>query len=636
MKHRYLHNLPLEEAAEKYRAALAKTARRDKTQTVESRRAAGRVCAQAVYALRCLPHYNACAMDGIALKAEKTFGAGELTPVTLAPADFVEVDTGDPLPDGCDCVVMAEDVVEGEGGAAVLHEAAVPWQHVRQTGEDISRGDMLMPSYTLITPALAGALVAAGHTKVRVLRKPLAGIIPTGDEIVPASREPDAGEITEFNSVILEGMLAQWGARAKTYPIFKDRRDLLEQAVAAACRECDVVLVIAGSSAGREDYTAAVIAALGEVFVHGIAIKPGKPAVLGAVNGKPCVGVPGYSVSAMMIMEKIVRGVVADLLHQPLPKEKTTAAVLTQKLTSSLKYREFVRASLSYAGGRLSATPLHRGAGVITSFTKARGIIDIPQNLEGCERGETVPVTPLDGKEDFEHVFAVVGSHDPLIDEIADILKRGGSPVDVSSSHTGSMGAVAALKSGGAHTGGIHLLDAATGEYNLPWLKRYFPEGGVALIEGVRRQQGLLVRRGNPLGLKGFESVAGEGVRYVNRQKGSGTRVLFDYLAGLCGIDTAAVDGYTREEYTHTAVAANIAQGSADTGLGILAAAKIYALDFIPVAAEEYDFICPAAMLGDEKMQAFLAALASDELARRLAKLGGYELKNPGTVKAVL
>jgi len=636
MKHRYLHNIPLQEAVEKYRAALAKTPQRDKTQVIDSRRAAGRVCARAVYALRCLPHYNACAMDGIALEAQKTFGAGELTPVTLLPADFVEVDTGDPLPDGCDCVVMAEDIIEGEGGAAVLHEAAVPWQHVRQTGEDISRGDMLMPSYTLITPALAGALIATGQTKVQVLRKPLAGIIPTGDEIVSAAREPGPGEITEFNSVILDGMLAQWGARAKTYPIVKDRRDLLEQAVAAASRECDIVLVIAGSSAGREDYTAAVIAALGEVFVHGIAIKPGKPAVLGEVFGRPCVGVPGYSVSAMIVMEKVVRGVVAGLLHQPLPKEKTTQAALTQKMTSSLKYREFVRASLSFTGGQLSATPLNRGAGVITSFTKARGIIDIPQDLEGCERGQKVLVTPLEGKENFEHVFAVIGSHDPLIDEIADLLKRGGSLVDVSSSHTGSMGAVAALKSGGAYTGGIHLLDAATGEYNLPWLKQYFPEGGVALIEGVRRQQGLLVKRGNPLGLKGFESIAREGLRYVNRQKGSGTRVLFDYLAGLHGLNTAAIDGYTREEYTHTAVAANIALGSADAGLGILAAAKIYALDFIPVAAEEYDFICPAAMLDDDKMKEFLDALAGKELARRLHRLGGYELRNPGKIKAIL
>lgn len=636
MKHRYLHNLPLQEAVEKYRAALAKTARADKTQVVESRRAADRVCAEAVYALRCLPHYNACAMDGIALKAEKTFGAGELAPVTLLPADFVEVDTGDPLPEGCDCVIMAEDIIEGEGGAIVLHEAAVPWQHVRQTGEDISRGDMLMPSFTLITPALAGALVATGNARVKVLRRPLAGIIPTGDEIVSAASEPGPGEITEFNSVILEGMLTQWGARAKTYPIVKDRRDLLEQAVAKACRECDIVLVIAGSSAGREDYTAAVIAALGEVFVHGIAIKPGKPAVLGAVNGKPCVGVPGYSVSAIIIMEKIVRGVVAGLLHQPLPAYRTADAALTQKMTSSLKYREFVRASLSYAPGHLSATPLNRGAGVITSFTKARGIIDIPQNLEGCERGDNVRVTLLEDRAALENVLAVIGSHDPLIDEIADILKRGGSSVDVCSSHTGSMGAVAALKSGGAHAGGIHLLDAATGEYNLPWLKRLFPEGGVALIEGVRRQQGLLVQRGNPLGLEGFESIAREGMRYVNRQKGSGTRVLFDYLAGLHGLDTACINGYTREEYTHTAVAANIAQGSADTGLGILAAAKIYELDFIPVAAEEYDFICPAAMLDDEKIKEFLAVLASEQLARRLAQLGGYELRNPGTIKAIL
>lgn len=634
MKYNYLTNIPLNEAVEKYSSALTVAGLSYKTETIQSSDSFGRITAQAVYAKICSPHYNASAMDGIALAASLTFGASELNPVRLSPEDFTVVDTGDPLPKDADCVVMVEDIVEGQDGEVLLYSAAVPWQNVRQIGEDICEGDMLMPSFTAITPSMAGALLASGNIKVEVLRRPVVGIIPTGDEIVPPTEDPKSGDIVEFNSVIFKGLLGEWGAQAKTYAITPDKLDLIENAIKSAAAECDIVLVIAGSSAGREDYTAEAIKNTGTLILHGIAIKPGKPAVLGHIGAVPCIGVPGYSVSAILVMEKIVRGVVDRLLCRNSTEEKTAEAMLSKKMTSSLKYREFVRARLSSAGGKLTAIPLNRGAGVITSFTNAHCIIDIPQNCEGYESGETVKVQLLKDLNKIMQMLVVTGSHDPLIDEAADILKRSNSGCEISSSHVGSIGAIMALKAKQAHIGGIHLLDEETGEYNLSYIKTYFPEGGVALIEGVGRAQGLMTAAGNPKGIKSFEDIANAGISYINRQRGSGTRILCDFLAKKYSINAAEVYGYNREEFTHTSVAALIKAGSADTGLGIYSAAKIYGLDFIPVTDEQYDFICRAEDLETDGVKAFLQVLQSEAFKLRLQALGGYTLGKPGTIKA--
>ena len=634
MKHNYLNNIPLDEAVVQYSSALTDAGLSCKTETIQSADSFGRITARAVYAKICSPHYNASAMDGIALEAKRTFGASELTPVRLSPGDFTVVDTGDPLPAGMDCVVMVEDVVDDSDGYVLLYTAAVPWQNVRQIGEDICESDMLMPSLTQITPAMAGALLAGGNLDVDVLCRPVVGIIPTGDEIVPPTAQPKSGHIVEFNSVIFTGMLREWGALAKTYPITPDKLPLIEQAIKKAAAECDIVLVIAGSSAGREDYTATAIHNTGTLVLHGIAIKPGKPAVLGHLGAVPCIGVPGYSVSAILVMEKIVRPVIDRLLCRGAWETKTAEAVLSKKIASSLKYREFVRVRLSYADSKLTAIPLNRGAGVITSFTNAHGIIDIPQNCEGIESGETVQVQLLKDFREIKNMLVVTGSHDPLIDEAADILKRGAGG-EVSSAHVGSMGAIMAIKSKQAHLGGIHLLDEA-GEYNLSYLKTYFPEGGITLIEGVGRTQGFMTAAGNPKGITGFADVAKAGISYVNRQRGSGTRILCDYLVKKHDINPENVYGYNREEFTHTGVAALVKAGSADTGLGIYSAAKIYGLDFVPVTTERYDFICRTQALENEGVQAFLRVLRSLEFKDRLTEMGGYTWQNPGTIKAQL
>ncbi len=631
MAFQYLTNIPLEQALADYLATLQSCGLSTMSETLAVGQALGRITFEAVYAARSTPHYNACAMDGIALNAKLTFGATETTPVRLVASQFIRVDTGDPLPQGCDCVVMIEDVIElGEEGIE-LSIAAVPWEHVRQIGEDISAGDMILPSYQEITPSAQGAMLACGVQHILVVQKPLVGIMTTGDEIVSfETEEPSEGEIIEFNSTIFASMLAQWGANTKVYPTVKDDAAAIKLVLEKALSECDAVILNAGSSAGREDYSHAVIESVGTVLYHGIAIRPGKPTILGYHGAKPILGVPGYPVSGIIVMEQLFKPVLAAMTGRLFEDEKVITAVAARTFTSSLKYREFVRARLGYVNERMVAVPLNRGAGVVSSFVKADGIIDVPQNSEGVQAGEALKVRLLRNEDAIRDTVVITGSHDPLIDELADILssRRPGSLI--ASSHVGSMGGIMAIKRAEAHLGGIHLLDEATGEYNTAYIKRYLQGLDVALISCVQRVQGLIIKKGNPKGIKCFSDLAQPGLSYVNRQKGAGTRILCDYLSAKEHIDTDAINGYHREEYTHTGVAAIIAAGSADAGLGIYSAAKLYDLDFIPICDEQYDLLFARQALELANVQRFIQALKSDEFATRLARLGGYTVNNPG------
>lgn len=628
MPFQYLTNIPLDQAVAEYLSVLTQNGMACRTEILPVQQAVGRVTAQPVYAKICAPHYHACAMDGVAVMASATFGATQTTPVCLREGQYTPVDTGDPLPENCDAVIMMEDVLEEQQGIR-LYTAAAPWQHVRQIGEDICAGEMLLTSYTTITPAAAGAMLASGVLEVEVIKKPVVGIIPTGDEIILPTAQPGSGDIIEFNSTIFTGMLLKWGAEAKIYPIVHDDSHLIEAALRTALNECDAVILNAGSSAGREDYSAAAIKNVGCILYHGIAIRPGKPAILGYAGAQPILGVPGYPVSAILVLEHILQPVISLLAGQEMPPAPRIEAVLSRMFESSLKYREFVRVRLGRVHEKYVAVPLQRGAGVVSSFVKADGWMDIPQNVEGYAAGSAVSITLLKPLREIDSTLVITGSHDPLIDELAELMKRR-CGTTLASSHVGSMGGIFAIKRGEAHIAGIHLLDEASGTYNIPYIRRYFPEGGVKLVQGVQRIQGLMVPRGNPLGIHSLADLRRPGIRYVNRQKGSGTRMLCDYLCKREGVDTSTLYGYEREEYTHTAVAALIHANSADTGLGIYSAARIYGLDFIPIYTEQYDLLLSEASFALPMAQRLLTLLKDAAFLSRLQEMGGYTVSNPG------
>ena len=632
MAFNYLTNMPLEQALDEYPAFLRQRGFAPRTETVPVPQARGRITAGAVYAHICAPHYPACAMDGIAVTARHTFGASDTTPVRLAAEQYTVVDTGDPLPDGRDAVVMIEDVV-WEDTTAVLHDAAAPWQHVRQIGEDICAGEMILPGRTAITPAAIGSMLAGGVLEVNVFARPVVGIIPTGDEVVPPTADPNPGDVLEFNSSIFSAMLEEWGALPRTFPIVKDVKEDIRAAVEAAAGQCDIVILNAGSSAGREDYSAAVIREVGEVFCHGLAIKPGKPAILGCKGSVPILGVPGYPVSGILVIQQLLKPLVEEFTGLKGPNAPTVEATLARSVVSGLKYREFVRVRMGKVGEKLVASPLARGSGVVSSFMKADGILEIPQGTEGYEAGERVTVQLLRPAAELERTLVVIGSHDPLLDEVSDLMHSADPTVFMSSSHVGSMGGIMAIRQGRTHAAGCHLLNEADGTYNTAYLEKYFPNGGVYQVECVGRTQGLMVAPGNPLGLSGFRDIVRPGLRYVNRQKGSGTRILADYLCKQENVDRSQIYGYDREEFTHTSVAAQIASGTADAGMGIWSAARLYGLDFLPVCVEQYDLLIPDYAWDTPMVRRLLETLASPEFRVRLEGLGGYTLDHPGQVR---
>ena len=630
----YLTNIPLEKAQEEYLSLLKNNGFTPKTELIPVFDACNRVTALPVYAHICAPHYAASAMDGIAVNARDTFGATETTPVTLKSGQYVIVDTGDPIPEHCDAVIMVEELVQNEDATITIHAAAAPWQHIRQIGEDICVGEMILPALTKVSPSAIGAMIAGGVLEIEVIRKPVVGIIPTGDEIVPPCTDPKPGDILEFNSSIFSAMLKEWGAEAVVYPIVPDKFEQIQEMTAKASDECDMVILNAGSSAGREDYSAKVIESLGEVLYHGIAIKPGKPAILGCRGAVPILGVPGYPVSGIIVIEELLKPLIDHWMKVPAEQKQYVKAVLTRPIVSGLKYKEFVRVRMGYVGDRLMASPLSRGSGVVTSFMKADGILEIPQGLEGYEAGEEVEIRLLCSLDKLQNTLVVIGSHDPLLDELGNMLHVADESLYMSSSHVGSMGGIMAIRRGEAHMAGCHLLDTVTGEYNLSFMKKYFPKGDVKLIRCVGREQGLMVAKGNPLDIQKFADIAKEGVRYVNRQKGSGTRILADYLCKTEQIDMASVYGYEREEMTHTSVAAQIANGSADAGMGIYSAAKLYDLDFIPICIEEYDLIISDYAWNTPMVQQLMKVLKSDIFRQKLMELGGYTVDNAGELRS--
>jgi putative molybdopterin biosynthesis protein len=591
--------------------------------------AVGRVTAEAVWARRSSPDYDTAAMDGIAVRAAATVGASLTTPLRLDPEDFVTVDTGDPLPDGFDAVVMREDV-HLNGAKAELQAAAAPYQHVRSIGEDLSATELLLPEGHRLRPVDIAAAGAAGLTELVVRRRPSVAIVPTGDEIRPLGTTLHRGEIPDTNSLMLAGQAREAGCETVTLAIVPDDPDRIAVALREAAARSDLAIVVAGSSRGRDDYTAEVVEAAGTLAVHGVAVRPGHPVVLGAVDQTPVLGAPGYPVSAALTFDIFAAPLLAALEGAP-PRERPRArARLARKLASTLGMDDWVRVRLGRVGHGLVATPLPRGAGVLTSLVRADGLLVVPAGLEGHHAGEVVEVDLLRGVGEIDRTIVAVGSHDLVLDLAASALRATDPRVTLASSNVGSLGGLVALRDGLCHIAGSHLLDPESGQYTLPYVDRVLEGRDVAVVRLVHRDQGLIVAQGNPLGIAGLDDLAGRGLRYVNRQRGAGTRVLLDTELRARGADPAAISGYEREEHTHLAVAAAIAGGRADCGLGVRAAARAFGLGFVPVTREPYDLVVAPDALEDPKLAPLWTLMGKPEFRAAVEALGGYDATEMG------
>jgi len=633
---KYLDNLPLAEAIAKYEAALKKA---DITgplvgEPVPVADALRRVTSEAVIAKLSSPFYHSAAMDGYAVRFTDTFGASETRPKRLTvPTQAVAIDTGDPMPDGYDAVLMIEDVEKLSGAEIEILKPATPWQHVRLVGEDIVATELIISENHTVRPADMAAMIASGHTTVMLRRRPVVSVLPTGTELVDPGSELKKGDIIDFNSTMLAAMATECGAHAVRGNIVKDDAALLKQSILGALAASDLVVINAGSSAGREDFTADVLAELGEVLVHGVAIKPGKPVILAIVQNKPVIGIPGYPVSAALTFNLFVKPLIYALLGLASPTLETISAKLSRQVASSLGAEEFIRVKVGSVSGKLIATPVSRGAGALMSLVRSDGIVRVPAGSEGIGAGHDVPVELFRSPRDIRNTIVCIGSHDNALDVLANFLKKKHPELSFSSAHVGSMGGLLALKRGEAHCAGTHLLDEATGEYNVSSIKKLLPDTRVVLVNLVHRTQGFIVPQGNPKKIRGFEDLVRDDVTFVNRQAGAGTRLLTDLYLKRLAIDPSKVKGYHHEEYTHMAVAAAVLSNAADTGLGVLSAAQALGLDFVPVASERYDLAILAEYYNDPMLQALLNIIREDTAFRdQIRSMGGYDVSDMGKV----
>ena len=643
----YLEDIPREQAWERFSQVLSDSGLLSPlpAESIPLNLARGRVTAKPIWARRSSPHYHAAAMDGYALRAQSTDGVNDRNPKLLTlDVDCTYVDTGDALPDWSDAVLPVEVVEVIDGGENIrIFQSVPPWHNVRPMGEDIVTTELIIPAGHTIRAIDLGAVAAGGNASIQVVRKPRVAVIPTGSELIPAESDPEPGQIPEFNSLMLAGQLESWGALATRWSIVPDDLERIQQVIHEAAVDHDLVLINAGSSAGSEDFTARAIDAIGQVLVHGVAVRPGHPVILGiielAASGKtkgkkvPAIGVPGYPVSAALTADIFVQPLLRLWLGQSSSAPPMMEATLTRKLHSTAGDEEHVRVTLGKVKNRWVAAPLSRGAGVISSLVRADGILVVPPGSQGVQAGERVQVRLLRSREELEQTILVLGSHDLTLDLLAQYIAKHGRRL--SSNNIGSIGGLIAINRGEAHLGGSHLLDPETGDYNVAYIRKYLPETPTTLVALARREQGLIVQSGNPKGVATLDDLQREDVRYINRQKGSGTRLLLDHLLNSSKISPETIEGYQHEEYTHLTVATAIASGKVDCGMGIRAAASALGLGFIPMESERYDLVIPTEILHTSLLEPLFAQLNDPEFREAVQALDGYDASVMGDTRSI-
>ncbi|MCG2862883.1 MAG: molybdopterin biosynthesis protein [Vulcanisaeta sp.] len=616
------------------------------TEVVRIEDSYGRVLARDVYSGIDVPPFDRSTMDGFAVRAEDTFGADELNPVRLRvvgnvetgaeklpsinPGEAVEIATGAPMPPGANAVVMVE-YTKRVGDEVFIYRSVTPGENVMSAGSDIMVGELVLRKCTVIREREVGLLAAVGIREVEVFRRPRVSIISTGNELVSPGNPLGPGKIYDINTYTISHAVRSMGAEPIIMGIVRDNIDEMRDAIKRALSISDLVLLSGGTSAGLADLTYRVLDEIGPpgIIVHGLKVKPGKPTVIAVSReGKLVIGLPGYPSSALMIFNIIVKPILAKMQCMGVDETRIKAR-LAIRADGARGRRALYPVALVDTGHGIVAYPLPAESGAISTLAFADGYIVIPETVEYLESGDEVEVTLFTHQYVPSNLY-IVGSHDIGLDVLIPMLP---SFVKARVINVGSMGGLYAVKRGEADVAGIHLVDEETGQYNIPYMVKYGVNNAV-LVRGYLREQGLIVPRGNPKNINGVEDLLRGDVRIVNRNKGAGTRFLLDMklreIASKMGVSfedlVKKINGYYYEVRTHTAVAAAVAQGKADVGIGIRAAAAMYGLDFIPLGWESYDFAIPIDRLDKESVKAFLNLLRSNEFKERLEKLPGYKV----------
>ncbi len=619
-------------------------------------RALGRVLAENIYATIDLPPFDRSEVDGYAVDARSTFEADEDRPIELKIigtsvvgkmpnievklGEAVEIDTGAPLPRGADAVVMAEYTKRIDEKRVLIYKSVRPGENVAQTGSDIRIGERALKSGIILTAREIAVLAGLGIQAVRVFVKPRIAIISTGDEIVLPGTRLEPAKIYDVNGFSLSSLVAELGGQPSYLGVLPDDPKLIEDVISRAYENYDIVITSGSTSAGIRDIIYRVFNKLGKpgLVVHGLKIKPGKPTVAAVVNGKILFGLPGFPLSSIVAFSVFVKPILAKIIGlSSSQSEIKLQARMAFKVQAGKGKREYLPVNLVQVQNTYRAYPLLVSSGSATAVAFADGFIEVPESREFLEENEEVEVRlisrflrPAD--------LVIIGSHCPGVDLITELGDFG----FVKIINVGSIGGWLAVKRGEADIAGTHLFDEQSKEYNVPFMDVYGLRGKAILVRGYVRLQGLVVEKGNPLNIKSFNDLLRPNIRFINRNKGSGTRSLIDMklreLADLKGIKFQdlinMINGYYTEAKTHSGVAAAIAQGRADVGVAIKSVADAYDLDFIPIGEELYDFLIPSDRIEKENIKKFIEILRSRKFADLLEKrLPGYKVhKDTGQI----
>ncbi len=608
------------------------------TETVALRDALHRVLAEDVVATVDVPGFDRANVDGFAVVAKDTFGAMEETPRTvrlnaevlapgIVPATRVEpgvatsIATGGMLPRGADAVLMVEysetvDAGQGEDARLEIRRPVTPGENVSYAGTDIARGETVLRAGQRLTSREIGVLAAIGRPEIPVYRRPRVAIFSTGNEIVAPGDALPPGAVYDSNAPIIAAAVLELGGTPVQLGVIPDDEAALAAALEAGL-ECDVVVFSGGTSKGAGDLSYRMLHRLRDpgVVAHGVALKPGKPICLAVTEGKPVVVLPGFPTSAIFTFHEFLAPVIRAFAGLPAEREQRVAATLPMRVNSERGRTEYLLVGLVQGPQGLLAYPMGKGSGSVTTFSNADGFIAIDQHTEIVDAGAAVPVQLLgEGLEPADLV--IIGSHCVGLDLLVGKLMREG--VRTKALYVGSMGGLAAAKREECDIAGVHLMDPATGEYNRPLLTE-----SLSLVPGYGRMQGIVFRpddarfagRGRDEALR--VALGDAACVMVNRNAGSGTRILIDRLLGS---DRPA--GYGVQTKSHNAVAVAVAQGRADWGVAIDTVAAQYGLGFIPLQQEQYDFIVPTSRLARAPVRAFCALLDDAGVRAELAALG--------------
>ncbi len=593
------------------------------TETVKTENALNRVSADIVYSTQSSPFYTASAVDGIAVNSEKTTNASLSSPKILEIGrDGIMVNTGDPLSNKYNAVIMMENVEIRDKKFRILAPVQ-PYKNVRLIGEDIEIKETLLFPRDRITSAHIGVLLAGGIRKIKVYKKPRVLIIPTGEEIKKPGIRAKIGDIVDTNSYMFKSMIEEWGGEAIISEIQPNNVSKICRLLKENRDDFDIFLIEGGTAKGSKDFTRKVFEKCGKIFIHGISIQPGKPVLLGEILGKPAFGMPGFPVSSFIAGYLFLKPTIRTMQGLVPAKPVKIRATVKRPVTSSIGITEFVRVKVGKIEKETVAVPLKKGAGVLSSVSNADGFLKIDFDREGIEGGTRTEIEIFDSKKDMLNGILFIGSNDPLLNFLFAYTKEKGDSFNFGIVNSGSLGGLLAFERGECSITAVHLFDEKTETYNTPFLKKYLTKKYFTVRLSVR-EQGLIVRKGNPKNIKGIKDLTKKDIVFVNRQKGSGTRVITDYLLKKEGVSSKKIRGYEHEEYTHLAVANNIKLGGADCGMGIRYVADALGLDFIPIKKEPYDLVFLESERNRKEVKLLLKFMRDKNFIKVANKFKGY------------